>query len=53
MRKSRKSRILEAVQPHLVRGEKVHLIMSPLRLNFPLSGRSDAEAIRAAVDGRL
>lgn len=144
MRKSRKSRILEAVQPHLVQGEKVHLIteaavgqvsvkrqigvgvavavvslgqltaiaqprtfvlvltdrrllfidpsaahragldtvalalnlsglrtrpyrgpslnkrfdleaydMSPLRLNFPLSGRSDAEAIRAAVDGRL
>lgn len=25
--------------------------MPPLRLNFPLSGGSDAEAIRAAVDG--
>jgi hypothetical protein len=27
--------------------------MPPLRLNFPLSGRSDAEAIRAAIDERL
>jgi hypothetical protein len=27
--------------------------MPPLRLNFPLSGGSDAEAIRAAVDERL
>jgi hypothetical protein len=27
--------------------------MPPLRLNFPLSGRADAEAIRAAVDKRL
>jgi hypothetical protein len=27
--------------------------MPPLRLNFPLSGRSDAEAIRAAVDERF
>ena len=27
--------------------------MPPLRVNFPLSGRSDAEAIRAAVDERL
>jgi hypothetical protein len=25
--------------------------MPPLRLNFPLSGRTDAEVIRAAVDG--
>jgi hypothetical protein len=142
MRNSRKSRILEAVQPHLVPGEQVHLIteagvgqvsvkrqigvavavvslgqltaiaqprtfvlvltdhrllfidpsavhrdrldtpalalnlsglrtrpyrgpsltkrfdleaddMPPLRLNFPLSGGSDAEAIRAAVDEPL
>jgi hypothetical protein len=144
MRESRKSRILEAVQPHLVPGEQVHLIteagvgqvsvkrqigvgvavavvslgqltaiaqprtfvlvltdhrllfidpsavhrgrldapalalnlrglrtrpyrgpsltkrfdleaddLPPLRLNFPLSGRSDAEAVRAAVDEPL
>jgi hypothetical protein len=26
--------------------------MAPLRLNFPLSGGSDGQAIRAAVDGR-